>query len=31
MEDCGIRIGGGATPVIAFDPASVLMTSGRAK
>lgn len=31
LEDCSIRIGGDATPVVAFDPASVLMSSAGAK
>lgn len=32
LEDCDLRIGGDATPVVAFDPASVLMaTSARAQ
>ena len=31
LEDCSIRIGGDATPVVAFDPASVLMAPERTK
>ena len=27
LEDCSIRIGGDVTPVVAFDPDSVLMTA----